>query len=133
KKAIEDLKSDMIDLPSKIEQILDNTEVVKDFAKKIYTEKDMFFLGRGTDYNVALEGSLKLKEITYIHSEAYAAGELKHGPIAIIENGVTVIGIITDEKLVEKSISNIQEVVTRGAKTLVITNQILPNSHFDFV
>lgn len=133
KKAIEDLKSDMIDLPSKIEQILDNTEVVKDFAKKIYTEKDMFFLGRGTDYNVALEGSLKLKEITYIHSEAYAAGELKHGPIALIENGVTVIGIITDEKLVEKSISNIQEVVTRGAKTLVITNQILPNSHFDFV
>lgn len=133
KKAIEDLKLDMIDLPSKIEQILDNTEVVKDFAKKIYTEKDMFFLGRGTDYNVALEGSLKLKEITYIHSEAYAAGELKHGPIALIENGVTVIGIITDEKLVEKSISNIQEVVTRGAKTLVITNQILPNSHFDFV
>lgn len=133
KEVIENFKADMIDLPSKIEQILDNTEVIKDFAKKVYTEKDMFFLGRGTDYNVALEGSLKLKEITYIHSEAYAAGELKHGPIALIENGVTVIGIITDEKLLEKSISNIQEVVTRGAKTLVITNQILPNSHFDFV
>ena len=133
KEVIENLKADMIDLPSKIEQILDNTEVIEDFAKKVYTEKDMFFLGRGTDYNVSLEGSLKLKEITYIHSEAYAAGELKHGPIALIENGVTVIGIITDEKLVEKSISNIQEVVTRGAKTLVITNQILPNSHFDFV
>ncbi len=133
KEVIENLKADMIDLPSKIEQILDNTEVIKDFAKKVYTEKDMFFLGRGTDYNVSLEGSLKLKEITYIHSEAYAAGELKHGPIALIENGVTVIGIITDEKLLEKSASNIQEVVTRGAKTLIITNQILPNSHFDFV
>ena len=133
KEVIENLKADMIDLPSKIEQILDNTEVIKAFAKKVYTEKDMFFLGRGTDYNVSLEGSLKLKEITYIHSEAYAAGELKHGPIALIENGVTVIGIITDDKLLEKSISNIQEVVTRGAKTLVITNQILPNSHFDFI
>ena len=93
----------------------------------------MFFLGRGTDYSVALEGSLKLKEISYIHSEAYAAGELKHGPIALIENNVTVIGIITDAKLVEKSISNLQEVITRGAKTLVITNQVLPNAHFDFV
>ena len=130
---IEKLKSDLIDLPSKIEQILDNTEVIENFAKKIYTEKDMFFLGRGNDYNVALEGSLKLKEISYIHSEAYAAGELKHGPIALIENGITVIGILTNPKLVEKSISNIQEVITRGAKTLIITNQILPNSHFDYV
>ena len=130
---IEKLKSDLIDLPSKIEQILDNTEVIESFAKKIYIEKDMFFLGRGNDYNVALEGSLKLKEISYIHSEAYAAGELKHGPIALIENGITVIGILTNPKLVEKSISNIQEVITRGAKTLIITNQILPNSHFDYV
>ena len=130
---IESLKSDMIDLPSKIEKILDDSEIIKEFAKKVYTEKDMFFLGRGTDYNVALEGSLKLKEISYIHSEAYAAGELKHGPIALIENGVTVIGIITNPNLVEKSISNIQEVITRGAKTLIITNQILPNSHFDYV
>ena len=130
---IEKLKSDLIDLPSKIEQILDNTEIIESFAKKIYTEKDMFFLGRGNDYNVALEGSLKLKEISYIHSEAYAAGELKHGPIALIENGITVIGILTNPKLVEKSISNIQEVITRGAKTLIITNQILPNSHFDYV
>ena len=93
----------------------------------------MFFLGRGTDYNVALEGSLKLKEISYIHSDAYAAGELKHGPIALIENGITVIGIITNPVLVEKSISNIQEVITRGAKTLIITNQIIPNSHFEYI
>ncbi len=133
KKIIERLKEDIIDLPSKVEKILDDTEIIKEFAKKVYTEKDMFFLGRGTDYNVALEGSLKLKEISYIHSEAYAAGELKHGPIALIENDVTVIGIITDSNLVEKSISNIQEVVTRGAKTLIITNQILPNSNFDFI
>ncbi len=130
---IEELKADIIDLPSKIEQILDNTEQIKEFAKKTYTEKDMFFLGRGTDYNVALEGSLKLKEISYIHSEAYAAGELKHGPIALIENGVTVIGIITNPELVEKSISNVQEVITRGAKTLIITNQIIPNGHFDYI
>ena len=116
-----------------LKAILDDTEVIKAFAKKVYTEKDMFFLGRGTDYNVALEGSLKLKEISYIHSEAYAAGELKHGPIALIENGVTVIGIITNPNLLEKSISNLQEVITRGAKTLIITNQILPNGHFDYV
>lgn len=133
KTIIENLKSDIIDLPSKIETILSNTEQIKEFAKKTYTEKDMFFLGRGTDYNVALEGSLKLKEISYIHSEAYAAGELKHGPIALIENGVTVIGIITNPDLVEKSISNVQEVITRGAKTLIITNQIIPNSHFDYI
>ena len=132
-KTISNFKTDIIDLPSKIEQVLDNIEPIKEFAKKIYTEKDMFFLGRGTDYNVALEGSLKLKEISYIHSEAYAAGELKHGPIALIENGVTVIGIITNPNLIEKSISNIQEVITRGAKTLVITNQILPNNNYDYI
>ena len=130
---LEKLKSEILDLPVKISNILDNTDEIKSFAKKVYTEKDMFFLGRGTDYNVALEGSLKLKEISYIHSEAYAAGELKHGPIALIENNVTVIGIITDPKLIEKSLSNIQEVITRGAKTLIITNQIIPSVHFNYV
>ena len=130
---LEQLKTDILDLPSKIDTILDNKEEIVNFAKKVYTEKDMFFLGRGTDYNVALEGSLKLKEISYIHSESYAAGELKHGPIALIENGITVIGIMTDENLVEKSISNIQEVITRGAKTLIVTNQSLPNANFDYV
>ena len=130
---LENLKSEILDLPVKISNILDNTEEIKKFAKKVYIEKDMFFLGRGTDYNVALEGSLKLKEISYIHSEAYAAGELKHGPIALIENNVTVIGIVTDPNLVEKSLSNIQEVITRGAKTLIITNQIFPSNHFNYV
>ena len=132
KDKLEELKSDILDLPSKIEAVLDNTEKIKEFADKVYTQKDMFFLGRGTDYDVALEGSLKLKEISYIHSEAYAAGELKHGPIALIENGVTVIGIITNEKLVEKTISNLQEVITRGAKTFIVTNQVLPNNNFSF-
>lgn len=133
KETLESLKSDILDLPAKISVVLDNLDTIKEFAKKVYTQKDMFFLGRGTDYNVALEGSLKLKEISYIHSEAYAAGELKHGPIALIENGITVIGIMTDSSLVEKCISNIQEVITRGARTLVISNQTLPNTHFDYV
>ena len=130
---IENLKKDILDLPKKISEILDNTDLIKKFADDSYTEKDMFFLGRGIDQTVALEGSLKLKEISYIHSEAYAAGELKHGPIALIENGISVISILTDENLVKKSISNIQEVITRGAKTLVITNQDLENNNFDYV
>ena len=106
---------------------------IEEFAKTVYTQKDMFFLGRGIDYCTALEGSLKLKEISYIHSEAYASGELKHGPIALIENNVTVIGILTDPSLVEKSVSNLQEVITRGASTLIITNQTLPNINFENV
>ena len=130
---IEKLKADILDLPAKVEAMLDETDAIKEFANKVYTEHDMYFLGRGTDYNVAMEGSLKLKEISYIHSEAYASGELKHGPIALIENGITVISILTDPNLVEKSISNIQEVITRGAKTLVVTNQKLSNSSFNYV
>ena len=130
---IAEIKREILALPAKIEEALKTSDEIKNFAKKIYQEKDVFFLGRGVDYNTALEGSLKLKEISYIHSEAYAAGELKHGPIALIENGVTVISIITDEKLVEKTISNIQEVITRGANTLVITNKDLPSNNIDKV
>ena len=85
------------------------------------------------DYNVSLEAALKLKEISYIHADAYASGELKHGSIALIEKGITVIGTITDSALVEKSISNLQEVITRGAKTLIITNQHLKHDNFDVV
>lgn len=127
------ISRDIISLPKKIEETLLCKEVISNFAKKIYQEKDVFFLGRGIDENVAKEGSLKLKEISYIHSESYAAGELKHGPIALIENGVTVIGIMTDPSLLKKTISNIQEVITRGAKTLVITNQILDKDMFDVI
>ncbi len=130
---IEELKSKILELPSKVEEILKDTKPIQDFAKKIYKESDMFFLGRGTDYAVALEGSLKLKEISYIHSEAYAAGELKHGPIALIENGITVISMITNKDLAPKTISNIQEVITRGAKTMIVTNQEFENKGFDFI
>lgn len=127
------LKKDIFNLPDKIEEALKSSEEIKNYAKNIYQEKDVFFLGRGIDYNTALEASLKLKEISYIHSEAYAAGELKHGPIALIENGISVISIITDKNLVEKTISNIQEVITRGAKTLVITSQELPSNNIDTI
>lgn len=130
---INTIKAELLLLPEKISESLKNIEKVKDFAHKVYTEKDIFFLGRGTDYTVAMEASLKLKEISYIHSEAYAAGELKHGPIALIENGITVIGILTDPSLVEKSVSNLQEVITRGAKTLVITNQEVNKENYDEV
>ena len=128
---IESFKKDILELPAKIEQTLKLSANIKEFAKKVYQEKDIFFLGRGIDETVAKEGSLKLKEISYIHSESYASGELKHGPIALIENGITVISILTDPNLVEKSISNIQEVITRGAKTLVITNQDIDKKMFD--
>ena len=127
------MKKDLLKLPSKVDEILKNTSTVKKFAKKVYKERDMFFLGRGVDYAVSLEGSLKLKEISYIHSEGYASGELKHGPIALIDTGVTVVATITDETLIEKSISNIQEVITRGAKILVITNQDVENKGFETV
>ena len=127
---IDSMKKELLELPKKAEITLRNVAEVKNFANIVYKETDMFFLGRGVDYYVASEGSLKLKEISYIHSESYAAGELKHGPIALIENDVTVIGIITNPSLVEKTISNIQEVITRGAKTLVITNQQINESQF---
>ncbi len=130
---LEEFRKELLSLPEKIHAILQKQEEIKDIAKQCYLQKDLFFLGRGIDYSVSLEGSLKLKEISYIHSEAYAAGELKHGPIALIENGVYVVGILTDTKLTLKTISNLQEVISRGAKTFVITNQKLPNINFDFV
>ncbi len=131
KDKIDDLKKSILELPSQVKETLKNIDTIKEFAQKVYKEKDMFFLGRGIDYTVALEGSLKLKEISYIHSEAYAAGELKHGPIALIENDITVVGILTDSTLAEKTISNLQEVVTRGAKTFIITNQEIKDNMFD--
>ena len=130
---VETLKKDLLKLPEKAEEILKNTSKIQKFAKRIHKEKDMFFLGRGVDYAVSLEGSLKVKEISYIHSEGYASGELKHGPIALIENGVTVIATMTDKNLLEKSISNVQEVISRGAKVLAITNQDVENKGFDTI
>ena len=130
---LEELKTEISGLPAKLETVLEEEKTLKDIAEKIYTEHDMYFLGRGSDYHVAMEGSLKVKEISYIHSEAYASGELKHGTIALIENGITVIGVLTNPELTPKSISNIQEVASRGAKTLVVTNQDLTNVSFDYV
>lgn len=127
------LKEELLVLPKKIEKTLETSTEIKTFAKRIYKEKDIFFLGRGIDETVAKEASLKLKEISYIHSDSYPAGELKHGPIALIENDVTVISIMTDPKLVKKTVSNIQEVISRGAKTLIVTNQEIDTDMFDMV
>ncbi len=110
------LKEELLDLPGKVELVLEDKDKIKAIAEKLYKEKDMFYLGRGLDYAVALEGSLKLKEISYIHSEAYAGGELKHGPIALIEDGTKVITLLTQEALKEKMVSNIVEIKARGAK-----------------
>ena len=119
----ENLKKELVELPVKIEKTLDVDKQIQELAKKIYMKKDMFFVGRITDYAVAMEGSLKLKEISYIHSEAYAAGELKHGPIALMENGVTSIGIATNKEITPKTISNLEEMISRNADVVLITNQ----------
>ena len=125
-----DMKKSILELPAKAEQLLSDFSEIKDFAHEVYSSKDVFFLGRGLDYNSAVEGSLKLKEISYIHSEAFYSGELKHGPIALIEKDTLVVSTLTVEDLLEKSISNIQEVITRGAKTLVVTDKELAHSNF---
>jgi len=117
---IDTIKEAMLKLPEKAEEALKNKAVIQKFTSRTYMHKDMFFLGRGLDYAVAMEGSLKLKEISYIHSEAYAGGELKHGPIALMEEGTIVIAGATQESLFDKMVSNIKEVKTRGANVLGI-------------
>lgn len=109
-------------LPAQIEMLLNNKEKIQRFANRYIAAKDVFFIGRGIDYAISLEGSLKLKEISYIHSEAYAAGELKHGTISLIEEGTLVAAVLTQEDLYKKMISNMQEVKTRGAFLLAVTN-----------
>ncbi len=108
-------------LPDKIQKIIDDKERLQWFASKQANAKDIFFVGRGIDYAISLEGSLKLKEISYIHSEAYAAGELKHGTISLIEDGTLVIGILTQNALYEKTISNMVECKSRGAYLMGLT------------
>ncbi|WP_090793430.1 glutamine--fructose-6-phosphate transaminase (isomerizing) [Paenibacillus sp. GP183] len=107
-------------LPEQVETILGQAETIKAFAEEIAVHNDLFFIGRGLDYAVAQEGSLKLKEISYIHSEAYASGELKHGTLALIEEGVPVIALATQRDLLEKTVSNIKEVKARGAHVMGI-------------
>ena len=108
---IEEMKT----LPDKIQKVLDDKERIQWFASKYANAKDVFFIGRGLDYAICLEGSLKMKEISYIHSEAYAAGELKHGTISLIEDGILVVGLLTQKDLYEKTVSNMIEVKSRGA------------------
>lgn len=115
---IQDLKS----LPDQIELLLENKEKIQKFANRYLAAEHVFFIGRGIDYAISLEGSLKLKEISYIHSEAYAAGELKHGTISLIEDGTLVVAVITQEDIYKKTISNVQEVKTRGAFVMAVTN-----------
>ena len=123
KQEIESIIKEMLVLPNKVEEVLKSTKQIEEIAKQMYKEKDVFYLGRGIDYATAQEASLKVKEISYIHSESYAAGELKHGTIALIEKGINVIGIMTDPNLVKKTVSNIEEIITRGAITTVVINE----------
>lgn len=116
------LLEELLLLPDKVEKTLEVEGRIQWFAAKYANAKDVFFLGRGVDYAISLEGSLKLKEISYVHSEAYAAGELKHGTISLIENGTLVISLITQQELFEKMISNMVEVKSRGAYLMGLTS-----------
>ena len=116
------LIEEMETLPEKMERVLSDKERIQWFASKYANAQDMYFIGRGIDYAVSLEGSLKMKEISYVHSEAYAAGEIKHGPISLIEDGTLVIGICTNKKLFEKTRSNMVEVKSRGAYLMGLTS-----------
>lgn len=110
------------ELPEKIERILEEKERIQWFASKLVNDSNVFFIGRGLDYAISMEGSLKMKEISYIHSEAYAAGELKHGTISLIEDGTLVIGVLTQNDLFEKTVSNMVECQSRGAYLMGLTN-----------
>ena len=113
----------LLDLPAKLDKILSEKENIQYLASVYFNNEDVFFIGRNIDYALSLEGSLKLKEISYIHSEAYAAGELKHGTISLVEDGTLVVTVATYERLIEKTISNAEEVRSRGANILAITTE----------
>lgn len=115
--------SDLTKLPEQIEEILTDRQPIQRFANRYLAANSIFFIGRGIDYAISLEGSLKLKEISYTHSEAYAAGELKHGTISLIEDGTLVVAVATQEALYPKTVSNIVEVTTRGAFVMAVTNE----------
>ena len=121
---LEDIKK----LPQQLKVLLDKTEYYKSLADKIYQKEDVFFIGRKVDYAMSLEGSLKLKEISYIHSDAYQAGELKHGTISLINKGTIVFAIITDDDIRDKTISNLEEVISRGAIPIYVSNE---DSNYD--
>lgn len=110
------------EIPAKIDQILENDEIIKEFAEEIKNKSSLFYIGRGLDYATTIEAALKLKEVSYIHTEAFAAGELKHGTISLIEEGTPVIAIMSQENLTAKTLSNVEEVVARGANVFIITS-----------
>ncbi len=112
-------------IPKLVKEVIDKEEVYKEIAQEIYERENSFFIGRKIDYAYCLEGSLKLKEVSYIHSEAYQAGELKHGTISLINQGMPVFGILTEKDIYEKTLSNVKEVASRGAKTIIITTNEL--------
>ncbi len=114
------LKDELMDLPRLVSEVLNGEHKVHKYSNEFLNAKNIFYIGRGLDYLIAMEGSLKLKEIAYLHSEPYAAGELKHGPIALIEESTLVIGVVTNEEIFEKTISNLRECKARGAKILAI-------------
>ena len=124
---LDSLKKELNKLPRYLKEVIDRRDNYKKIAKKIFNNEDIFFIGRKIDYSIALEGSLKLKEISYIHSEAYQAGELKHGTISLIEEGIPVFAIITDSDIKDKTLSNLEEVKSRGAKTFIISNEKIDN------
>ena len=117
-----ELAAEVMSIPCKINKVLEDKERLQWFAAKLAAQKDIFFIGRGIDYAITLEGSLKMKEISYIHSEAYAAGELKHGTISLIEEGTFVIGVLTQSGLYEKTLSNLVETKARGAYLMALTS-----------
>ena len=113
---------ELMTLPEKIRRVLEDKERIQWFSSKFANVRDIFFIGRGLDYAISLEGSLKMKEISYVHSEAYAAGELKHGTISLVEDGTLVVGVLTQAPLFEKMVSNLVEVKSRGAYLMGLTN-----------
>ena len=132
KSTLEGLIEEMKLLPMKVQEVLENDSEYIMYAKKIVNDRDVYFLGRGLDYYIALEAALKLKEISYIHSDALQFGELKHGPIALIEEGTHAIAFCTSKKLLDKSISNIKEIKARGAEVMVVTTIAdLPKDIYD--
>ena len=132
---VSEMLKDIQKLPQQIEMLLNNKDHIQRFANRYLAAQSVFFIGRGIDYSIAMEGSLKLKEISYVHSEAYAAGELKHGTISLIEDGTLVVAIATQEDLFQKTQSNITEVKSRGAFVMAVTNaeNVAMESVADFV
>ena len=130
---VDSLLQDLQNMDMHVEKILSQKELIKDFSSLLKNKKDAYFIGRQLDYVSVLEGALKLKEISYIHADAYYAGELKHGPIALIEKGSVVIALAMQENVAEKTLSNIEETMARGAHVILITSMQKVSSDYGHV